>query len=328
MHERATQWLQRSTFREVDIAFADVLRAKSTTRISVVIPAHNEATTIGTVIARIREDLMIRSNLVDELIVIDSDSVDETATVARAAGAAVFSAADIEPGLGWRPGKGEAMWKSLFVTTSDVIVFVDADLMNFSSTYVAGLAAPLLFDEGISLVKGFYDRDLALDSPGKSQGGRVTELTARPLISLWWPELAGVIQPLAGEWSARRTLLETLEFPSGYGIEFAALIDTYEMLGLDAIAQVDLGVRRHVHQDLASLGAMAAEVIAAAARRRFNDVPSLEASISHVGRSSAGVADEWVARPINLAERPARASPARAPKGEDRPNRRAGEGAR
>jgi len=323
MHDRATQWLQRSTFREVDIAFDDVLRAKSATRISVVIPAHNEASTIEAIIARIREDLMIRSNLVDELIVIDSDSVDETATVALAAGAAVFAAADIEPERGWRPGKGEAMWKSLFVTTGDVIVFVDADLMNFSSRYVVGLAAPLLFDEGISLVKGFYDRDLVLDGPGKSQGGRVTELTARPLLSLWWPELAGVIQPLAGEWSARRTLLETLDFPSGYGIEFAALIDTYEMLGLDAIAQVDLGVRSHVHQDLASLGAMAAEVVAAAARRRFDDGAPVAAKICHVGRSATGVADVWVDRPINLAERPAQA-----PKGADRPKSRAVEGAR
>jgi len=323
MHDRATQWLQRSTFREVNWAFDDVLRAKSATRISVVIPAHNEVATIGTIIARIREDLMIRSNLVDELIVIDSDSADETATVARAAGATVYSAADIEPELGWRPGKGEAMWKSLSITTGDVIVFVDADLMNFSSTYVVGLAAPLLRHEGISLVKGFYDRDLALDGAGKSQGGRVTELTARPLISLWWPELAGVIQPLAGEWSARRTLLESLDFPSGYGIEFASLIDTYEMLGLDAIAQVDLGVRRHVHQDLASLGAMAAEVIAAAARRRFNDAAAVDAEICNVGRSTTGVADEWTARPINHAERPARAS-----LGEHRPNSRAVEGAR
>ena len=308
MHERATQWLPRRTFRGVDIAIRDVVRAKSATRISVVIPAHNEASTIEAVIAGIREDLMIRSTLVDELIVIDSDSVDETAAVARAAGATVFSAADIEPALGWRPGKGEAMWKSLFVTTGDVIVFVDADLMNFSSAYVVGLVAPLLFHEEISLVKGFYDRDLSLDGAGKSQGGRVTELTARPLISLWWPELAGVIQPLAGEWSARRALLEALHFPSGYGIEFAALIDTYERLGLDAVAQVDLGVRSHVHQDLASLGAMAAEVVAAAASRRFNDTSPLDASISHVGRSPAGVADKWTTRPINLAERPPRAS--------------------
>jgi len=322
MHERATQWLRGHTFRAVDIAFGDVLRAKSTTRVSVVIPAHDEASTIGAIIAQIREDLMINSNLVDELIVIDSDSGDETATVARAAGATVFSAADIEPELDWRPGKGEAMWKSLSVTTGEVIVFVDADLMNFSSSYVVGLAAPLLFEEGISLVKAFYDRDLALDGPGKSQGGRETELTARPLISLWWPELAGVIQPLAGEWSARRALLETLDFPSGYGIEFASLIDTYEMLGLDAIAQVDLGVRSHVHQDLASLGAMAAEIIAAAVGRRFNDAAPVEAVICHVGRSAIGVADEWVDRPINHAERRARVS-----LGEEHPNNRAVEGA-
>ncbi|MUH46400.1 MAG: glucosyl-3-phosphoglycerate synthase, partial [Actinobacteria bacterium] len=263
--------------------------------------------TIGPIITCIRDELMIQCGLVDELVVIDSDSTDETASVAEGAGAHVFSAATIRPDLGWRPGKGEAMWKSLLATTGDLIVFIDADLTNFDSRYVTGLLGPLLLHDDISLVKGLYDRDLAVLAQGASQGGRVTELTARPLISLWWPELAGVIQPLAGEWAARRVLLEALEFPSGYGVEFAVLIDTFTRLGLDAIAQVDLGIRSHVHQDLASLGAMAAEVAAAAARRRFGDAPRSDAEISHVKRSHEGEV-HWTSRPINLNERPALAS--------------------
>jgi glucosyl-3-phosphoglycerate synthase len=303
MDERARNWAEQRTFDDRDLTLAEILDSKSGTRVSVVIPAHDEAGTIGPIVTCIREELMSGCGLVDELVVIDSDSTDRTAAIAEGAGALVFSAADIRPELGWRPGKGEAMWKSLLVTTGDLVVFIDADLTNFDSRYVTGLVAPLLLHHDIGLVKGFYDRDLAILTDGASQGGRVTELTARPLISLWWPELAGVIQPLAGEWAARRDLLETLAFPSGYGVELAVLIDTFERLGLNAIAQVDLGMRTHVHQDLASLGAMAAEVAAAAARRRFGDVPPVDAEISHVKRSRDGEV-HWTSRPINLAERP------------------------
>jgi len=303
MDERARNWAEQRTFDDRDLTLAEILDSKSGTRVSVVIPAHDEAGTIGPIVTCIREELMSGCGLVDELVVIDSDSTDRTAAIAEGAGALVFSAADIRPELGWRPGKGEAMWKSLLVTTGDLVVFIDADLTNFDSRYVTGLVAPLLLHHDIGLVKGFYDRDLAILTDGTSQGGRVTELTARPLISLWWPELAGVIQPLAGEWAARRDLLETLAFPSGYGVELAVLIDTFERLGLNAIAQVDLGMRTHVHQDLASLGAMAAEVAAAAARRRFGDVPPVDAEITHVKRSRDGEV-HWTSRPINLAERP------------------------
>jgi glucosyl-3-phosphoglycerate synthase len=307
MDERARNWAEQRTFDGLDLTLDEILDSKSGTRVSVVIPAHDEAATIGPIVTCIREELVSGCGLVDELVVIDSDSTDRTAAIADGAGALVFSAADIRPELGWRPGKGEAMWKSLLVTTGELVVFIDADLTNFDSRYVTGLVAPLLRHHDVSLVKGFYDRDLAILTDGASQGGRVTELTARPLMSLWWPELAGVIQPLAGEWAARRDLLETLAFPSGYGVELAVLIDSFERLGLNAIAQVDLGLRAHVHQDLASLGAMAAEVIAAAARRRFGDVPQSDAEISHVKRGSDGRAD-WTTRSINLEERPALAS--------------------
>ncbi|MEY4136953.1 MAG: hypothetical protein RL205_1081, partial [Actinomycetota bacterium] len=229
---------------------------------------------------------------------------DDTARVAQAAGAEVHSASGIRPEFGWRPGKGEAMWKSLFVATGDIVVFIDADLTTFTPDYVTGLLMPLLLHDDISLVKAFYDRDLAGSARGTSQGGRVTELTARPIINMWWPDLAGVVQPLAGEWAARRSLLETLEFPSGYGIELAALLDTYERLGLQSIAQVDLGRRGHVHQDLTSLGALAAEVISAAVARKFGEEESRDSQISHLLRAPDGASDEWVTRVIHSQVRP------------------------
>ena len=272
------------------------------------IPARNESATIGPLVATIHHDLVAGSGLIDELLVIDSDSSDDTARIAKDAGAAVHSAADIRPDLGWVAGKGEAMWKSVFVSTGDIIVFIDGDLTGFTSSYVTGLLGPLLMREDVHLVKGFYDRDLGIEAEGAAQGGRVTELMARPLISLWWPALSGVIQPLAGEWAVRRSLLRALAIPCGYGVEFAVLVDTYSSLGSEAIAQVDLGVRTHVHQDLASLGAMAAEVLSAASRRRFNGAPTTDATISHAARNGGVEQVTWKTRPVNDAERPPHAS--------------------
>lgn len=291
-------------FRAIDFT-ADILQyAKGDSRVSVVIPVRNEAATIGEIVQLIHTDLVAGSGLVDELLVIDSDSSDDTAVMARQAGAIVHHARDIRPELGWVPGKGEAMWKSLFVSTGEIVVFIDGDLTSFTSSYVTGLLGPLLNHSDVQLVKAFYDRDLGIAADGTAQGGRVTELMARPLISSWWPELSGVIQPLAGEWAVRRSLLQTLSIPCGYGVEFAVLIDTYNRLGPDAIAQVDLGVRTHLHQDLASLGAMATEVLSAASRRRFGDVPSTGTKIVHPARAAGAEPVTWTTRSINDTERP------------------------
>lgn len=305
MNEAARTWCERRTFDANTFDIAELIAAKESTRVSVVVPARDEAETIGAIVESIRDAHVIDSHLVDELLVIDSDSTDTTADVSRDAGATVFSAAQIRPDLGWRPGKGEAMWKSLFVATGDIVVFIDGDLTTFTPDYVTGLLGPLLTDADIALVKGFYDRSLDGAEYGIAQGGRVTELMARPVINLWWPDLAGVIQPLAGEWAARRSLLESLAIPSGYGVELASLIDTYEQCGLDALAQVDLGVRGHIHQDLASLSVVAAEVLAAASARRFNDANARDADIAHFARVS-GDSREWVSRGINVEERPPR----------------------
>jgi glucosyl-3-phosphoglycerate synthase len=269
-------WFATRTHRWQDWTLAELLEAKQTTgtRVSLVVPARNEAATVGAVVTRLREALMDTAQLVDEVVVIDSDSTDDTFAVAEGAGAVVHRAVDVRPDLGTAPGKGEAMWKSLFVTTGDVLVFIDADLLDWDTHFVPGLLGPLLTDPGVVLVKGFYERPL-VDGVSDSvfEGGRVTELVARPLIALLFPELAGLVQPLAGEWAVRRAHFAELPVPTGYAVELAALVDTVEALGLDALAQVDLGRRAHRHQSLRDLGAMATQIIAAAERRTGRTVP-------------------------------------------------------
>jgi glucosyl-3-phosphoglycerate synthase len=265
------RWLQRRTSTASDWPAEAVLAAKGASRVSVVLPALDEERTVGAIVAAVRDGLMAsasRPGLVDELIVIDSGSTDRTAEAAAAAGATVVHRQDVLPELPSGPGKGEALWRSLAVATADVLVFVDADLTSFDTSYVTGLLGPILTDPTVALVKAMYDRPLhAGESVLPAGGGRVTELVARPLVNLHWPELAGVVQPLAGEYAARRSLLETLPFPTGYGVELALLVDTLGAAGLEAIAQVDLGERRHSHQSDAQLGLMASEIMQVALRR-------------------------------------------------------------
>jgi len=256
-------WFERNTHHAADWSIAELLEAKAEQRVSLVVPARNEATTVGEVVARVRSALMETAALVDEIVVIDSDSTDATARVAASAGAMVYAAGAIRPELGAHPGKGEAMWKSLFVSSGDLIVFMDADLVEWDTHFVPGLLGPLLTRPEVELVKGFYQR------PGAHglDGGRVTELVARPLIALLCPELAELVQPLAGEWAVRRSLFESLSVPTGYAVELAALVDTLRTRGLESIAQVDLGRRGHRHQDLFDLGLMATQIVAAMGRR-------------------------------------------------------------
>lgn len=257
----ADDWFRRRThegrrWTSEELAEAKSLRGE---RVSVVLPARDEAATVGGIVARIRRELVEAVPLIDEIVVVDSDSTDATAAEARAAGATVHPAAGIRPDLGSRPGKGEALWKSLFVTSGDLLVFVDADLTEWDPGFVTGLLGPLLTDGDVSVVKGFYDR--------LREGGRVTELVARPLLALHWPALTGLVQPLAGEWAARRSLLERVPMPTGYAVELAVLVDTLRLEGVDAVAQADLGRRGHRHQPLHDLGAMALQILAAAERR-------------------------------------------------------------
>jgi len=315
MDHRAEAWYRRRTSDWRDWPLAELLENKrrSGTRISVVIPARNEERTVASVVGPLLAALVSDAHLVDELVVIDSDSTDGTAAAASGAGAVVYRARDIVPALGANRGKGEALWKSLLVTTGDLLVFVDADLTHWGPHFVTGLLGPLLDDPDVLLVKGFYERLYGRgDGSVSADGGRVTELVARPLLSLWWPELTQVVQPLAGEWAARRELMESLPIPVGYGIELAVLMDTAREHGLAAVAQVDLGRRGYKHQASHDLAVMAAELLLVAERRRAGTGPQLSN-----GPSSNSEAPVYLrqfmrvngemrqrSRPVPVAERP------------------------
>jgi glucosyl-3-phosphoglycerate synthase len=257
--EEVERWLATRSWSMNERPLHRILAAKQRTgqTVSVVLPALNEEETVGDIVAIIRHDLMRQAPLVDEVVVVDSGSTDRTAAVAAAAGARVVHRDTILPRIPAVPGKGEVLWRSLLVTTGDIVCFVDADLREFSSDFVTGIVGPLLTDPDVDLVKAMYDRPLA-GSAG--QGGRVTELMARPLLNMHWPQLAGFVQPLGGEYAARRSLLEQLPFPVGYGVELGMLVDALHLVGLDALAQVDVGVRKHRHQDGQALGRMSAAI--------------------------------------------------------------------
>ncbi|MET9606404.1 glucosyl-3-phosphoglycerate synthase [Streptomyces sp. NPDC006512] len=261
MLEEVERWLAARSWSAADRPLDQLLdrkRAAGTT-VSVVLPALDEEATVGRIVEVIRRDLIEGPPipLVDELVVIDSGSTDRTAKVAAEAGARVVHRDDILPRLPALPGKGEVLWRSLLATSGEVVCFVDADLRDFSAAFVSGIVGPLLTDPQVQFVKAMYDRPLG-DAPG--QGGRVTELVARPLLNLHWPQLAGFVQPLGGEYAVRRSLLERLPFPVGYGVELGLLVDALHTVGLDALAQVDVGVRLHRHQDGQALGRMAAAI--------------------------------------------------------------------
>jgi glucosyl-3-phosphoglycerate synthase len=313
MNDRTQAWFSRRTSRWQDWPLDQLLAAKRQqgATISVVIPARNEERTVAAVVGAISRALVDEVPLVDEVVVMDSDSTDATAQVAAGAGAVVHRTADVSPAAGSFPGKGEALWKSLLVTAGDLVVFIDADLTSWGPHFVSGLLGPLLAIPDVRLVKGFYTRVLTeTDGSTSTEGGRVTELVARPLISLWWPELAGVVQPLAGEWAARRSLMESLPIPVGYGVELATLMDTTARYGLDAVAQVDLGSRAHRHQANHDLALMAAELLVVAERRRPIPAPPAEAVLQQFARDESGQA-RLVTRPIPVTERPPAATVSR-----------------
>ncbi|MFG2653287.1 glucosyl-3-phosphoglycerate synthase [Streptomyces sp. NPDC048436] len=259
MLEEAERWLTRRSWSVADRPLSALVAAKraSGASVSVVLPALDEEETVGGIVAEIRRELVEKAALVDELVVIDSGSKDRTAEVAREAGARVVHRDEILPRIPAVPGKGEVLWRSLLVTGGDIVAFVDADLREFSADFVTGIVGPLLTEPDVQFVKAMYDRPLAGTA---GQGGRVTELMARPLLNMHWPQLAGFVQPLGGEYAARRSLLERLPFPVGYGVELGLLVDALHTVGLDALAQVDVGVRKHRHQDGQALGRMAAAI--------------------------------------------------------------------
>jgi glucosyl-3-phosphoglycerate synthase len=241
-------------------------------RISVCIPTLDEAATIGSIVRTITEYLMGEVPLVDEVVVIDSGSADATRRLAAEAGARVFLSSEIRPETGTQVGKGENLWKALHAAEGDLICYVDGDIANFHPRFVTGLVGPLLGDQGTDYVKAYYKRPLGNgDALQANGGGRVSEILVRPLISLFYPELSGVLQPLSGEYAGRRSLLESLAFPTGYGVEIAHLIDLSAAGLLDRIAQTDLEQRIHRNRDEPGLGRMAFAILRTFFRRLERD---------------------------------------------------------
>jgi glycosyltransferase involved in cell wall biosynthesis/nucleotide-binding universal stress UspA family protein len=238
------------------------LKHKQGLSISLALPAFNEEETVGTIIKMMKRDLMQRVPLLDEIVLLDSNSTDRTREIAEKEGIPVYIHQNLLERLGPRDGKGEALWKSLLVTRGDIIVWIDTDIVNIHPRFVYGIIGPLLFNAQIQLVKGYYRRPLKVGQKIQAGGGgRVTELTARPLLNLFFPELSGVVQPLSGEYAGRREALERATFFSGYGVETGLLIDVYERYGLNAIAQVDLLERIHHNQHLEALSKMSFAII-------------------------------------------------------------------
>ncbi|MDL1910835.1 glucosyl-3-phosphoglycerate synthase [Chloroflexi bacterium CFX6] len=265
------KWFAENTFHAEEFSnLKDLLalKEKQGSTISLALPALNEEETVGKVIRIVQKELMEKYPLLDEIVLIDSNSTDRTRQIAKGLGVPVYIHQHLLPEMGSRPGKGEALWKSLLVTKGDIIAWIDTDIVNIHPRFVYGIIGPLLLNRNIQFVKGFYRRPLKVgDKVQAGGGGRVTELTARPLLNLFYPELSGVVQPLSGEYAGRREALEKVPFASGYGVETGLLIDIFEQFGLRAIAQVDLQERIHHNQELEALGKMSFAIIQTVLRK-------------------------------------------------------------
>ena len=304
----AQRWHRRRTYGSRTLPSAAELAARklaSGERISVVLPALNEAPTIGGICSTITRRLIERTGLVDELIVVDCSSSDGTPEIAAEAGATVHDVAALVPEIPVVRGKGEALWRSLSAVKGDIVVWVDSDIRNFSTRFVTRLVAPILTDPTVSYVKGFYRRPIARgDDLIPDEGGRVTELLARPMIAALFPELSGFVQPLAGEYAGHIDVLKRVPFFTGYSVEIGLLIDLLDRSGLDAMAQVDLDERVHRNRPLSELAPMAyaiGKTILRRAEERGRLRSALDFPLAPLLRPSP---DGVVAQEVNELERP------------------------
>lgn len=260
-------WYATNTFHHQQFSdLRELLKLKEEARktVSVCLPSMNEAPTIGRILEVIRKELMDGVHLVDQLCVVDGGSVDGTRDVALDMGAEVYLQGEILPGEFQPLGKGDALWRSLYCMKGDIIIWIDSDIRNFHPRFVYGLLGPLLTQPGIRFVKAYYQRPIKDEHRLLSTGGgRVTELVARPLLSLFYPELGALIQPLSGEYAGDRNLLESIPFFSGYGVEIGMLVDIYSRFGMEVMGQVDLVKRHHRNQPIPALGRMAFQVMQA-----------------------------------------------------------------
>lgn len=278
-------------------------------RISICIPTLNEAETIGPIVAAIRTELVDRVQLVDEILVIDSDSTDQTLAIAAGEGARALRSSEIAPETGSHTGKGENLWKALHASSADLICYIDGDVSNFHAGFVTGLLGPLLEFPEVGYVKAHYQRPLDCGGTSHSNGGgRVSEILVKPLLSLFYPELCGIMQPLSGEYAARRSLLESLAFPIGYGVEIAHLIDLSQAGMLDCLAQCDLEKRVHRNRTDHELGDTAFAILQVMLRRLDRDhklsLTSVLPALHQRWIEDEGDGPQWVVRSIPEPERP------------------------
>lgn len=277
---------------------AELCRARGSRSVSVVLPALDEEATVGAVV---RSVLPLVGSLVDECVVMDSGSTDRTVEEALSAGARVLHRSDVLPDVPPRPGKGEVLWRAVAATSGDVVVFLDSDLVDPDPGFVAALLGPMLTVPDVHLVKGFYRRPLRLESEElDTGGGRVTELLARPLLAALRPELAGIVQPLGGEYAVSRAFAESVPFAAGYGVEIGLLLDAHARYGLAGLAQVNLGVRKHRNRSLGQLGVMARQILGTALTRC--GIPDESAEFTQFTQ----VAGEWLpsSTDVLVADRP------------------------
>jgi hypothetical protein len=292
-------WLSRRTYR-ARATLGDLVAIKQQT-ISLVLPTRDVGDSLKAVLEALAPSR--EAGLLDEILIVDAASTDATGQIAADHGIPLVQESDLMPEFGPALGKGDALWRGLSATSGDLVVFLDTDTRNFSDCFLLDLVAPLLGDPTLHFVKGAFRRPFALgDQSTPDGGGRFTELLARPLLNLHLPDLAGFAQPLAGEIAARRSLLETLTFPVGYGVEIAMLIDAYRTVGRDGLGQVQLGSRENRHQSLSELSAMAYQVLVAAQRRILGAEAIDQLAPGTLLRPSSG---SLQATPLALEERPA-----------------------
>ena len=299
------QWYNNNTYnyRVFPVDRLVKFKKKKNLTISLCFPTLNEAQTIGKILDIVRKSIY-EPGLVDEVVVIDSNSMDRTVGVVRSAGFKVLQHRDVLPEYGSFKGKGDALWKSLAVLKGDIIIWCDSDIMNFKPRFIYGILGPMLIDDNISFVKGFYRRPLKIDSSYlKGEGGRVTELLVRPLLNLFYPELSKVFQPLSGEYAGRREILESIPFSTGYGVEVGMLIEIFERFGLDVIAQVNLKRRVHRNQPISALSKMSFGILQTLIRKlQYYNKLKLNSDINKIYNQIEYINKEYIITPLELEE--------------------------
>ncbi len=299
------QWYNNNTYnyRVFPVDRLVKFKKKKNLTISLCFPTLNEAQTIGKILDIVRKSIY-EPGLVDEVVVIDSNSMDRTVGVVRSAGFKVLQHRNVLPEYGSFKGKGDALWKSLAVLKGDIIIWCDSDIMNFKPRFIYGILGPMLIDDNISFVKGFYRRPLKIDSSYlKGEGGRVTELLVRPMLNLFYPELSKVFQPLSGEYAGRREILESIPFSTGYGVEVGMLIEICERFGLDVIAQVNLKRRVHRNQPISALSKMSFGILQTLIRKlQYYNKLKLNSDINKIYNQIEYINKEYIITPLELEE--------------------------